>query len=39
MASIAMEARGIKDYEIEKESVSLITTDGFNCVIAAVSIW
>jgi arginine decarboxylase len=39
MARIAMEARGITEYDIEKESISMQTKKGFNCVIAAVSIW
>ena len=39
MAKIAMEARGITEYNIEKESISMKTKDGFNCVVAAVSIW
>ncbi|MCL2820399.1 MAG: arginine decarboxylase, pyruvoyl-dependent [Oscillospiraceae bacterium] len=39
MVEIAMETRGIKLYNIVKESVSMETKDGFNCVIAAVAIW
>jgi arginine decarboxylase len=39
MARISMESRGITEYEIQKESISMTTKDGFNCVIAAVPIW
>jgi len=39
MARIAMDARGINEYDIENEAVSVKTTEGYNCVIAAVSIW
>ncbi len=39
MVRIAMEARGITEYDIEKDSISMKTKDGFNCVVAAVSIW
>ena len=39
MVRIAIEVRGISEYHIEKESISMKTEDGFNCVVAAVSIW
>jgi len=39
MVEIAMEARGITEFEIIKESITMKTKDGFNCAIAAVSIW
>lgn len=39
MVGIAMKSRGIDEFEIKKDSVSMTTKDGYNCVIAAVSIW
>ena len=39
MAKIAMKARGISEFEIQQESVSMRTKVGFNCVVAAVSLW
>lgn len=39
MADITMKSRKIKEYDIQNESISMTTKDGFNCVVAAVSIW
>ncbi len=39
MVRIAMQERGITEYDIEKGTISMITREGFNCVVAAVSIW
>ncbi len=39
MIRISMETRGITEYEIQRESISMQTKEGCNCVIAAVSIW
>lgn len=39
MAGLAMKARGISEFEIKMDSISTLTEDGYNCVIAAVSIW
>ena len=39
MARISMESRSINEYDIQKEFISMITQEGSNCVIAAVSIW
>lgn len=39
MVKTAMKSRGISDYDIQEDSESMMTRDGFNCVIAAVSIW
>lgn len=39
MVRLAMKSRDISDFEVKRDSVSMITKDGHNCVIAAVSIW
>lgn len=39
MARLAMTARGINEFEIKMDSISTLTNDSYNCVIAAVSIW
>lgn len=39
MVQIAMQARGISEYDVQKDSTSMMTKQGCNCVIAAVSIW
>ena len=39
MLQTAMGVRKIKEYTIQKESISIVTEEGFNCVFAAVSVW
>ncbi len=39
MGQIAMASRNIKEYDIQKDAISMRTIIGFNCVFAAVSIW
>jgi len=39
MVQTAMQSREIAEYDVQKDSISMITKEGFNCVIAAVSIW
>lgn len=39
MAELAMKSRGISEFEIKMDSISILTKDNYNCVIAAVSIW
>jgi len=39
MAKTAMDSRGISDYRIEKESISMTTETQISCVFAAVAIW
>jgi len=39
MSKNAMKSRGINAYVIKKESISMVTKVGYNCVLAAVAIW